>query len=141
MKKTHLVTPLLVGAMLMPAALSAPSAHAVEPTATISATSTHDLSASDARNSIQLLNARITTLQSVQKSAPGSDYSDQIRDLLKAALLAGQAFVVVGLGHREEIGLVRIDLGLGLVLGAREGGALHRLGAQIVQRLHAAFPG
>ena len=85
MKKTHLVTPLLVGAMLMPAALSAPSAHAVEPTATISATSTHDLSASDARNSIQLLNARITTLQSVQKSAPGSDYSDQIRDLLKAA--------------------------------------------------------
>lgn len=85
MKKTHLVAPLLVGAMLVPAALSAPSAHAVEPTTTISATSTHELSASDARNSIQLLNAHIATLQSVQKSVPGSDYSDQIRDLLKAA--------------------------------------------------------
>ena len=85
MKKTHLVAPLLVGAMLVPAALSAPSAHAVEPTTTISATSTHELSASDARNSIQLLNAHIATLQSVQKSVPGSDHSDQIRDLLKAA--------------------------------------------------------
>ena len=41
--------------------------------------------ASDAHNSLQLLNARIATLQSVQKSVPGSDYSDQIRDLLKAA--------------------------------------------------------
>ena len=85
MKKTHLVTPLLIGAMLVPATLSAPSAHAVEPTTTISATATHELSASDAHNSLQLLNARIATLQSVQKSVPGSDYSDQIRDLLKAA--------------------------------------------------------
>ena len=85
MKKTHLVAPLLVGAMLVPAALSAPSAHAVEPTTTISATSTHELSANEAHNSMQLLNARIATLQSVQKSVPGSDYSDQIRDLLKAA--------------------------------------------------------
>ena len=75
MKKTHLVAPLLVGAMLVPAALSAPSAHAVEPTTTISATSTHELSANEARNSMQLLNARIATLQSVQKSVPGSDYS------------------------------------------------------------------
>ncbi|MSS46614.1 fimbrial protein [Cutibacterium sp. WCA-380-WT-3A] len=86
MKKTCLVTPLLVGAMLMPAALSTPSAHAVEPTATVStATSAHALSASDARHTLQLLDARIASLQSMQKAFPGSDYSDQIRDLLKTA--------------------------------------------------------
>lgn len=85
MKKTCLVTPLLVGALLTPAALSAPSAHAVEPTAAVSTTRAHALSASEARSTLKTLDAHIASLQSMQKAVPGSDYSDQIRDLLKTA--------------------------------------------------------
>ena len=48
--------------------------------------------------------------------------------LSMSALLAGQALVVVCGGGGEEVRLVRIDLGLGLVFGPGEGGALHRLG-------------
>ena len=57
MKKTCLVTPLLVGALLTPAALSAPSAHAVEPTAAVSTTRAHALSASEARSTLKTLDA------------------------------------------------------------------------------------
>ncbi|GAE74760.1 cAMP factor [Cutibacterium acnes JCM 18918] len=87
MKKSYLVTPLVAGALILPAALPATAAQASAPApAAVSTVNKTALTTDQIKAERSALNSRINMLQETQKAIPGSQYADQIEDLIKTAL-------------------------------------------------------
>ena len=87
MKKSYLVTPLIAGALILPTALPATAAQADVPaSAAVSTVNKTKLTADQVKAERAALNSRINMLRETQKAIPGSEYADQIEDLIKTAL-------------------------------------------------------
>lgn len=87
MKKSYFVTPLVAGALILPAALPATAAQASAPApAAVSTVNKTALTTDQIKAERSALNSRINMLQETQKAIPGSQYADQIEDLIKTAL-------------------------------------------------------
>ena len=87
MKKSYLVTPLVAGALILPTALPATAAQASAPApAAVSTVNKTALTTDQIKAERSALNSRINMLQETQKAIPGSQYADQIEDLIKTAL-------------------------------------------------------
>lgn len=85
MKKSYLVTPLIAGALFLPTALPATAAQAAAPAA-VSAVNKTELTTDQAKAELAAVNSRINMLHEAQKAIPGSQYADQIEDLIKTVL-------------------------------------------------------
>jgi len=86
-KKSYFVTPLVAGALILPAALPATAAQASAPApAAVSTVNKTALTTDQIKAERSALNSRINMLQETQKAIPGSQYADQIEDLIKTAL-------------------------------------------------------
>lgn len=85
MKKSYLVTPLIAGALFLPTALPATAAQAAAPAA-VSAVNKTELTTDQAKAELAAVDSRINMLHEAQKAIPGSQYADQIEDLIKTVL-------------------------------------------------------
>jgi len=86
-KKSYFVTPLIAGALILPTALPATAAQADVPaSAAVSTVNKTKLTADQVKAERAALNSRINMLRETQKAIPGSEYADQIEDLIKTAL-------------------------------------------------------
>ena len=105
MKKSYFVTPLVAGALILPAALPATAAQASAPApAAVSTVNKTALTTDQIKAERSALNSRINMLQETQKAIPGSQYADQIEDLIKTALDLSGAIDTIAHGGVHRAG-------------------------------------
>ena len=119
MKKSYLVTPLIAGALILPTALPATAAQADVPaSAAVSTVNKTKLTADQVKAERAALNSRINMLRETQKAIPGSEYADQIEDLIKTALDLSGAIDTIAHGGVPAYDPATVELGLEIAKSA-----------------------